>query len=320
MKRIFCILIALLLALACGACAESAPADGLYTVGVSSNASMFKVVDCLLRVEDGRMVAVMTMSGSGYGYLYQGTSAEADAAPVETWTPFTEDSEGRHVFAIEIPALDEDVAMASWSIKYEKWYDRTLQFFSSTLTDYDLIAPDGVYSGVLRSDTGLDGTACTLRSAGGEMTVEADGLTMALPSLDKKVPVDGGWLILDSDSLEESVVRVDDGVYSVEVDTDSNLMKFVDCVMTVKNGRMVAVLTAKNDNFAYLYLGLAKDAPNDEDAWIPAAVDADGRAVYVLTVPTLDNAIPVATYSAKKKLWYDRTMTFGSESLTALNK
>ena len=65
MKRIFCILIALLLALACGACAESAPADGLYTVGVSSNASMFKVVDCLLRVEDGRMVAVMTMSGSG---------------------------------------------------------------------------------------------------------------------------------------------------------------------------------------------------------------------------------------------------------------
>ena len=159
MKRIFCILIALLLALACGACAESAPADGLYTVGVSSNASMFKVVDCLLRVEDGRMVAVMTMSGSGYGYLYQGTSAEADAAPVETWTPFTEDSEGRHVFAIEIPALDEDVAMASWSIKYEKWYDRTLQFFSSTLTDYDLIAPDGVYSGVLRSDTGLDGAA-----------------------------------------------------------------------------------------------------------------------------------------------------------------
>ena len=61
--------------------AESAPADGLYTIGVSSNAKMFKIMDCILRVEDGKMTAVLTMSGSGYGYLYQGTSAQADAAP-----------------------------------------------------------------------------------------------------------------------------------------------------------------------------------------------------------------------------------------------
>ena len=70
--------------------AESAPADGLYTIGVSSSAKMFKIMDCILRVEDGKMTAVLTMSGSGYGYLYQGTSAEADAAPVENWTPYFE--------------------------------------------------------------------------------------------------------------------------------------------------------------------------------------------------------------------------------------
>ena len=125
--------------------AESAPADGLYTIGVSSSAKMFKVIDCILRVEDGKMTAVLTMSGSGYGYLYQGTSAEAGAAPVENWTPYFENADGKHRFAIEIPVLDEEIPMASWSIRYEKWYDRSLQFFSDTLKPYREIAPDGVY-------------------------------------------------------------------------------------------------------------------------------------------------------------------------------
>ena len=116
--------------------AESAPADGLYTIGVSSSAKMFKIMDCILRVEDGKMTAVLTMSGSGYGYLYQGTSAEADAAPTESWTPYFENADGKHRFAIEIPVLDEEIPMASWSIRYEKWYDRSLQFFSDTLKPY----------------------------------------------------------------------------------------------------------------------------------------------------------------------------------------
>ena len=63
------------------AAAESAPADGLYSISVSSSTKMFKVVDCALRVEDGRMTAVLTLSGTGYGYVFAGTSAEAEAAP-----------------------------------------------------------------------------------------------------------------------------------------------------------------------------------------------------------------------------------------------
>ena len=164
--------------------AESAPADGLYTIGVSSSSKMFKVMDCILRVEDGKMTAVLTMSGSGYGYLYQGTSAEADAAPVENWTPYFENADGKHRFAIEIPALDEEIPMASWSIRYEKWYDRSLQFFSDTLKPYQEIAPDGVYSAEIISDTGLNGATAILYSKDGEMTLETDNLSMELLSLD----------------------------------------------------------------------------------------------------------------------------------------
>ena len=52
-----------------GTLAAGEPVDGLYTVGVTSNSNMFRVVKCVLRVEDGRLAATLTLSGKGYGYL-----------------------------------------------------------------------------------------------------------------------------------------------------------------------------------------------------------------------------------------------------------
>ena len=295
--------------------AESAPADGLYTIGVSSSAKMFKIMDCILRVEDGKMTAVLTMSGSGYGYLYQGTSAEADAAPTESWTPYFENADGKHRFAIEIPALDEEIPMASWSIRYEKWYDRSLQFFSDTLKPYQEIAPDGVYSAEIISDTGLNGATAILYSKDGEMTLETDNLSMELLSLDTRIPVENGWIKVESLSLEPHTVTAPDGVYSAQVQTDSNLLRFTGCRLTIVNGEMTALLTAKNNNFDYIYLGPAADANVDPDGWIRAEHNVDGAYTYTIPVASLDNTIQIATYSARKKLWYDRELIIDSQTL-----
>ena len=300
------------------ALAESAPADGLYTIGVSSNAKMFKIMDCILRVEDGNMTAVLTMSGSGYGYLYQGTSAQADAAPVEDWTPYFENADGRHRFAIEIPCLDGEVPMASWSIRYEKWYDRTLQFFSNTLSPYREIAPDGVYSAEIISDTELNGMQCLIYSDEGNMILEASGLSMELPSLDTRIPAEGGWIKVDSLNLEPYSVSAPDGVYSAEVKTDSGLLRFADCRLTVADGEMTALLTAKNNSFDYIYLGLAADANADREEWIAAVPNGEGAYTYQIPVASLDNTIQLATYSAKKKIWYDREIMFDSQSLNEM--
>ena len=107
------LILALILTALCGLCAgaESAPADGLYTIAVTSSTKMFKVVDCALRVEDGRMTAVLTLSGVGYGYVYAGTSAEAEAAPVESWSPYVPNWDGKYTYEIEIPALDQYVSV-----------------------------------------------------------------------------------------------------------------------------------------------------------------------------------------------------------------
>ena len=330
---VFCMQIAL---------AESPPADGLYSVGVSSNAKMFRITDCILRVEDGKMIAVLTMSGSGYGYLYQGTSAEADTAPIESWTPYFENDDGKHCFAIEIPCLDTEMPMASWSIRYEKWYDRTLQFFSDTLSPYREIAPDGVYSAEIRSDTIMDGMPCLIFSKEGKMTLKleleenlklhvdgkkadcSDGIAaVELSSLDLRVPVsfeqEEGWLKVEAAELQPYAVKTDDGTYSVAVQTDSGLLRFADCSLFVESGEMTALLTAKNNNFDYLYLGMAADANADRDHWISAVPNAEGVYTYMIPVASLDNAIHVATYSAKKKLWYDREIVFDSQTLIEMN-
>ena len=165
MKRIFAIFLAVLLLTGCGAqpeettvppTTETVPAtteaietvpeeteppviyadqlvDGSYEIEVDSSASMFRVVKCVLTVENGTMTAAMTMSGQGYGYVYMGTSKEADQDTEENFIPFELDENGGKVFTVPVEALNMELDCAAWSIRNEKWYDRLLVFESALL-------------------------------------------------------------------------------------------------------------------------------------------------------------------------------------------
>ena len=108
-------------------------ADGTYEIDVDSSASMFRVVKCVLTVEDGTMTAAMTMSGQGYGYVYMGTREEADQDTEENFIPFALDENGGKVFTVPVEALNMELDCAAWSIRKEKWYDRTLVFESERI-------------------------------------------------------------------------------------------------------------------------------------------------------------------------------------------
>ena len=165
MKRIFAIFLAVLLLTGCGAqpeettvppTTETVPAtteaietvpeeteppviyadqlvDGSYEIEVDSSASMFRVVKCVLTVENGTMTVAMTMSGQGYGYVYMGTSKEADQDTEENFIPFELDENGGKVFTVPVEALNMELDCAAWSIRKEKWYDRVLVFESALL-------------------------------------------------------------------------------------------------------------------------------------------------------------------------------------------
>lgn len=103
--------------------------DGTYKVNVTSSSSMFKVTDCVLTSKNGKMTAKVTLSGTGYDYLYAGTSAKA-AADSANCVKFVEDN-GKYTYIIPVDALDAEIPVAAHSIKNGKWYDRTLVFSST---------------------------------------------------------------------------------------------------------------------------------------------------------------------------------------------
>lgn len=104
--------------------------DGVYEITAESSSSMFKIVKCELTVENGEMTAVMTMSGTGYLYIFMGKGEDADESG---YIPFVENENGEHTYTVPVEALDKAIDCSAFSKKKEQWYDRTLVFRSDSL-------------------------------------------------------------------------------------------------------------------------------------------------------------------------------------------
>lgn len=51
--------------------------DGEHSVTVETGNKMFKVVNTVVAKKNGKMTALITLSGTGYDYLYVGSAADA---------------------------------------------------------------------------------------------------------------------------------------------------------------------------------------------------------------------------------------------------
>lgn len=138
--------------------------DGTYSITVDSSSSMFNITECVLTVKNGNMTAVMTMSGTGYLYVFMGTGAQAVDADESEYIAFEENADGAHTYTVPVEALDAGIDCAAFSKNKEKWYDRTLVFRADSLpvdafvdgviaTPESLQLADGIYT----VDVTLDG-------------------------------------------------------------------------------------------------------------------------------------------------------------------
>ena len=116
--------------------------DGSYTVTAECSASMFKIVSAKLVSVNGEMKAVLTLSGTGYDYLYPGTGEQA-AKDKDNWVPFQTDADGKYTYTIPVSELDKPLTISSHSKKNDIWYDRVVTFLSSSLTKTgEVVTPD----------------------------------------------------------------------------------------------------------------------------------------------------------------------------------
>lgn len=246
---------------------SNVPSDGIYSTTAETGASMFKVVGVKLTVKNGKMSAVITLSGEGYDYLYMGTATDA-ATHTGNWikysgsAAYTLDGETKTGRTYEIPvsALDTPLTIASHSERQKKWYDRTVMISSKNLKK--------------TGDIPAEGTPA-------------------------------------------------DGIYSTSAVTGAAMFKVVGTKLTVKNGKMTALITLSGIGYDYLYMGTGADAANHTDQWIKykgtATYTLDGETktgrTYEIPVAALDKPITVASHSESHKKWYDRTITFSSKDL-----
>lgn len=249
---------------------SNVPSDGIYSTTAETGASMFKVVGVKLTVKNGKMSAVITLSGEGYDYLYMGTAADA-ATHTDNWIKYSgtdtytlgDETKAGRTYTMPVSALDTPLTIASHSERQQKWYNRTITISSKNLKKTGDILAEGTPA---------------------------------------------------------------DGIYSTSAVTGAAMFKVVGTKLTVKNGKMTALITLSGVGYDYLYMGTAADAANNKAQWIKyngtAAYILDGVTktgrTYEIPVSALDKPITVASHSESHNKWYDRTITFSSKDLKKL--
>ena len=119
-------------------------------------------------------------------------------------------------------------------------------------------------------------------------------------------------ITLDIGNLKRTA---EDGKYSAAAECDAAMFKIIDTKLNVVNGAIMATLTLSGTGYDYLYPGTGDEAEKDKDNWAPFAVDENGKYTYTIPVSELDKPLIISSHSLKNNIWYDRTVTFRSDSL-----
>ena len=102
---------------------------------VDNHVKMFKVDSAVTSGTGSSRTLTVTLSSTGYNYLYLGSKAEADAAPEASWIQGTEVS-GQYSFSLPVSTSETVIPISARSVSKNKWYGRqfTLDWGSKKLT------------------------------------------------------------------------------------------------------------------------------------------------------------------------------------------
>ena len=107
-----------------GEAAPDTPADSSVDLKVTNNVKMFKVLDAKLETTNGSTNLVVTLSASGYHYLYKGTFEEAKKVGYKTskWIEGKLNKESKYVFSIPVDENESNIPIVSISQTYVDKY------------------------------------------------------------------------------------------------------------------------------------------------------------------------------------------------------
>ncbi len=107
--------------------------------------------------------------------------------------------------------------------------------------------------------------------------------------------------------------KVKDGTYDIKAESSSPFFKIKDAKLTVRDGKMTAVIGFDSKSYPLVYMGTAEDA-----AVAPATdyIEFNGDTwTFTIPVSALDQEIDCAAYSKRRKQWYNRKLMFYAATL-----
>ena len=228
--------------------------DGNYQVDVDTGNKMFKVTNCILTSEKGKMYAVITLSGTGYDYLYMGSAADAAEAAAKDYISYVADEAGKYIYKVPVESLDKGIAVAAHSIKKDKWYDRTLIFSSASAKR---IIADGTYQ--VNAEAGgkmFRVTDCVMTVKNGQMTaavtLSGQGYNrIYLGDVNNASDDEKNWILPDSLLAEQYTFRIPveklDEVMTIAVHTTKS-NKWDTRTLTFHSEGMTKIADSNNGN------------------------------------------------------------------------
>ena len=282
---------------------ENTLADGTYTVETETNNQMFKVISTKLTVKNGKMEALIMLSGTGYDHLYLGHAEDAETNQ-DQWIkwkdeiPYTtadgQEKTGR-TYVIPVSALDQAIPVTVYSKSRKQWFERTITLKSERIKK---VEAEEVNPGPSAAPTETPTSP----------TTPAPSTAPSQPARPAGVPADG--------------------VYTTTAETGTTMFRVVEIILTVKNGKMSAEITLSGTGYDYLYMGTAAEAAGNENQWIgfkdkeksyiEDGEEKTGRS-YIIPISTLDTPLAMASHSVKRDKWYDRSITVSSNNLKKIS-
>lgn len=282
---------------------ENTLADGTYTVETETNNRMFKVISTKLTVKNGKMEALIMLSGTGYDHLYLGYAKDVEDNQ-DQWIkwkdeiPYTtadgQEKTGR-TYVIPVSALDQAIPVTVYSKTKKQWFERTITLKSEGMKK---VETEEVNPGPSTAPTETPTSP----------TTPAPSTAPSQPARPAGVPADG--------------------VYTTTISTGAEMFRVVTTILTVKNGKMSAEITLSGTGYDYLYMGTAAEAAGNESQWIGCkdeqksyienGEEKTGRS-YIIPISTLDTPLAMASHSVKRDRWYDRSITVSSNNLKKIS-
>lgn len=281
--------------------------DGTYPVEAESSSSRFCVDDAELTVREGRMEAVLTLSGSDYLRLFMGTREEALEASVEDAIPFVEDAQGAYTYTVPVEALDKKLSCAAFSSQEEIWYDQLLLFDASSLPEDALLVELPDYDRIEAALAAWENTE-TAPPTGvpdqSEQTVE-DGSGLS-GTENPKAEAATGVLPVSPMSID-----LEDGEYAIELSLIGGSGKasvVSPTLLTVQDGKASAQLQWSSSNYDYMIVGNEKYLNENTEG---------GNSLFHIPVEALDRELSViadtTAMGAPHEITY--TLTFYSDTI-----